>query len=66
MAMWPIFTRVNSPDNDDPSLLHRSVDTFEMWAPLHKEGSAWPALNSRRRWRAFCKAVCCSSRGYLF
>jgi putative SOS response-associated peptidase YedK len=40
MVMWPISTRVNSPDNDDPSLLHRSADAFEIWAPLRKEGSA--------------------------
>jgi putative SOS response-associated peptidase YedK len=40
MAMWPISTRVNSPDNDDPSLLNRSADAFEVWAPLRKQGSA--------------------------
>jgi putative SOS response-associated peptidase YedK len=40
MAMWPISTRVNSPDNDDSSLLHRAADASEVWAPLRKEGSA--------------------------
>ncbi len=24
MAMWPISTRVNKPDNDDPSILDRA------------------------------------------
>ena len=26
MTMWPISTRVNAPENDDPSLLERVVD----------------------------------------
>ena len=34
MTMWPISTRVNKPENDDPSLLERSGDPFEVWAPL--------------------------------
>jgi putative SOS response-associated peptidase YedK len=34
MTMWPISTRVNSPDDDDPSLLDRATDLFEVWAPL--------------------------------
>jgi putative SOS response-associated peptidase YedK len=34
MTMWPISTRVNSPDNDDPTLLERTGDPFNVWAPL--------------------------------
>jgi putative SOS response-associated peptidase YedK len=40
MTMWPISTRVNSPDNDDGPLLNRAADSFEVWAPLRKQGSA--------------------------
>jgi putative SOS response-associated peptidase YedK len=40
MTMWPISTRVNKPDNDDPSLLDRTRDPFEVWAPLKSEGRA--------------------------
>jgi putative SOS response-associated peptidase YedK len=36
MTIWPISTRVNKPENDDPSLLNRSVDAF----PLGSEGRA--------------------------
>lgn len=34
MTMWPISTRVNSPDNDDPSLLDRAPEPVDVWAPL--------------------------------
>ena len=34
MTMWPISTRVNKPENDDPTLLERTGDPFEVWAPL--------------------------------
>jgi hypothetical protein len=34
MTMWPISTRVNKPENDDPSLLERTSDPFNGWAPL--------------------------------
>ena len=34
MTMWPISTRVNKPENDDPSLLDRIGDPFNVWAPL--------------------------------
>jgi putative SOS response-associated peptidase YedK len=34
MTMWPISTRVNKPENDDPSLLERTGDPFDLWAPL--------------------------------
>ncbi len=39
MTMWPISSRVNSPDNDDSSLLNRAADAFDVWAPLTKEVS---------------------------
>ena len=32
--MWAISTRVNKPENDDPCLLDRSVDPFNVRAPL--------------------------------
>ena len=38
--MWPISTRVNKPENDDPSLLDRTGDRFDVWAPLKCEGRA--------------------------
>jgi hypothetical protein len=38
--MWPISTRVNKPENDDPALLDRAADVFDMWAPLKSEGRA--------------------------
>jgi putative SOS response-associated peptidase YedK len=41
MAMWPISTRVNSPDNDDPSLLDRATEMSDIWAPLEPEGIAF-------------------------
>ena len=40
MTMWPISTRVNKPENDDPSLLDRVGDPFDVWAPLRSEGRA--------------------------
>jgi hypothetical protein len=40
MTMWPISTRVNKPENDDPSLLDRTGDPFDVWAPLRSEGRA--------------------------
>lgn len=41
MTMWPISTRVNSPENDDPSLLDRTTELSEVWAPLdHKAKSS--------------------------
>jgi putative SOS response-associated peptidase YedK len=38
MTMWPISTRVNSPDNDDASLQDRTTGLSDMWAPLGPEG----------------------------
>jgi hypothetical protein len=40
MTMWPISARVNKPENDDPSLLDRTGDPFDLWAPLRPEGRA--------------------------
>jgi putative SOS response-associated peptidase YedK len=34
MTMWPISTRVNAPENDDPSLLHRTMDQSNWQSPL--------------------------------
>ena len=36
--MWPISRRVNKPENDDPSLLDRTGDPVDVWAPLRSEG----------------------------
>jgi hypothetical protein len=38
MTMWPISTRVNAPDNDDPSLLDRTTGLSDVWSPLEPEG----------------------------
>jgi putative SOS response-associated peptidase YedK len=34
MTMWHISTRVNKPENDDPSLLDRVIGLSDVWAPL--------------------------------
>ena len=34
MMMWPISTRVNKPENDDPSLLDRVTELSDVSAPL--------------------------------
>jgi len=34
MTMWPISTRVNAPENDDPSLLDRTMDQSDWQSPL--------------------------------
>jgi putative SOS response-associated peptidase YedK len=39
MTMWPISTRVNKPENDDSSLVDRTGNAFDVWAPL-SEGRA--------------------------
>jgi putative SOS response-associated peptidase YedK len=36
MTMWPISTRINKPENDDPALLERTGDHFHVWAPLEQ------------------------------
>src|SRR6478609_9204419 len=39
MTMWPISTRVNKPENDDPSLLDRVKEPVDWQAPLTKQVS---------------------------
>jgi putative SOS response-associated peptidase YedK len=34
MTMWPISTRVNKPENDDPSILDRALEPSDWQAPL--------------------------------
>jgi putative SOS response-associated peptidase YedK len=34
MIMWPIFTRVNKPENDDPSILDQMAEPTDWQAPL--------------------------------
>jgi putative SOS response-associated peptidase YedK len=34
MTMWPISTRVNKPENDDPALLDRIEEPVDVWVPL--------------------------------
>ena len=34
MTMWPISTRVNKPENDDPSILERVAEPMDWQAPL--------------------------------
>ena len=36
MTMWPISTRVNKPENDDPSLLDRAKEPVDWQAPLRR------------------------------
>ena len=38
MTMWPISTRVNRPENDDPSLLDRAKELVDWQAPLERKG----------------------------
>jgi putative SOS response-associated peptidase YedK len=38
MRMWPISTRVNAPENDDASLLDRTTELSDVWAPLEGTG----------------------------
>src|SRR5262245_3437825 len=40
LTMWPISTRVNKPENDDPSLLDRVTGALDVWAPLDLKHSA--------------------------
>ena len=34
MTMWPISTRLNKPENDDPSILERVAEPVDWQAPL--------------------------------
>lgn len=36
MTMWPISTRVNRPENDDPSILDRGTEPVDWQAPLEQ------------------------------
>jgi putative SOS response-associated peptidase YedK len=38
MMIWPISTRVNKPENNDPSLLDRTGDPFGVWGSPGIEG----------------------------
>jgi putative SOS response-associated peptidase YedK len=38
MRMWPISTRVNKPENDDPSI----VEPIEVQQALRKQAAARP------------------------
>ena len=40
MTMWPISTRVNKPDNDDPPILDRTAEPLDWQAPLEPTSSA--------------------------
>jgi putative SOS response-associated peptidase YedK len=40
MTMWPISTRVNKPENDDPSILDRVGEPVDWQAPLDSCRSA--------------------------
>ena len=35
--MWPIYTRVNGPENDDPSILERTAEPLDWQAPMASE-----------------------------
>ena len=37
MTMWPISTRVNKPENDDPSILDRTNEPEDWQAPLDRQ-----------------------------
>jgi hypothetical protein len=34
--MWPISTRVNKPENDDPSILDQASEPVDWQAPLDR------------------------------
>jgi putative SOS response-associated peptidase YedK len=34
MTKWPISTRINKPENDDPSILARAAEPMDWQAPL--------------------------------
>jgi putative SOS response-associated peptidase YedK len=38
MTIRPISTRVNKPENDDPSILDRAAEPVDWQAPLESEG----------------------------
>jgi len=44
MTMCPISRRINRPENDDPSLLDRTSELSDVWAPLRSKGRGWELL----------------------
>jgi putative SOS response-associated peptidase YedK len=38
MTMWPISTRVNKPEKDDPSILDHAAEPLDWQAPLSGRG----------------------------
>ena len=41
MTIWPISTRVNKPDNDDPSIQDRTAEPVDWQAPLDRSDRAF-------------------------
>ena len=41
--MWPISTRVNRPENDNPSILDRGTEPVDWQAPL-EQADPWGGL----------------------
>jgi putative SOS response-associated peptidase YedK len=41
MSLWPISTRVNKPENDDPSILHQTSEPSDWQAPLDLSDHAY-------------------------
>jgi hypothetical protein len=37
MTMWPISTRVNKPENEDPAILNRAAEPEDWQAPLDRQ-----------------------------
>jgi len=53
MTIWLISTRVNKPDNDDPSILDRTAEPADWQAPLDRSDRAFEnkiQRTSGRRW----------------
>jgi putative SOS response-associated peptidase YedK len=48
MTMWPISTRVNKPENDDPSILDQAAELVDWQAPLASDHE--PGDKHRSRW----------------
>ncbi len=47
--MWPISTRVNKPENDDPSILDRAAESVDWQAPLDGSDHAWKRTQIHER-----------------
>jgi hypothetical protein len=48
--MWPISTRVNKPENDDPSILDRATEPIDWQAPLNGSDHARENEHRSRAW----------------